>query len=220
MSDKEKIRAEVERMRHVRYMSCGDRAFTGRQRADILNEYEVLGKVLEFIDSIPGQPESKDLEGVAEEYCGDEPEYDPLRWGEKETTSKVLDFIDSNPEDTTSKDLREAAIKYTVEVKGYPGIANKTDKKVLKAYKAGVNWRQKHLWHDAQGDDLPAIDREVIALQGRKVVFAHRPYKYTKVWNEDLGEKQIVEVMRYDKGGWNMEGVTYWLDAPLPEGIE
>ncbi len=77
-----------------------------------------------------------------------------------------------------------------------------------------------NLWKDAQGDDLPPIDREVIALQGRRVVFAHRPIKYTKVWNEDLGEHQIIEAMTYGKGGWNMEGVTYWLDAPLPEGIE
>ncbi len=76
-------------------------------------------------------------------------------------------------------------------------------------------------WKDAQGDDLPEIDREVIALQGRKVVFAHRPNP--EGWDGkslDSGKVEHFEPQTYDKGGWNMPDVTYWLDAPLPEGIK
>ena len=81
----------------------------------------------------------------------------------------------------------------------------------------------KNLWKPADGDDLPEIDREVIALtqpypndEHLRVVFAHRPNKYAKAWNSDLGEKQVVEIERYDKGGWNIPDVVYWLDCKLP----
>lgn len=64
-------------------------------------------------------------------------------------------------------------------------------------------------WKDAQGKDLPEIDREVIALEQHKsgymkVVYAHRP--------NPNGYEKI-----YDKGGWNIPNLKYWLDYPLPE---
>ena len=78
-------------------------------------------------------------------------------------------------------------------------------------------------WKDAQGDDLPEIDREVIVLtqpypndEHLRVVFAHRPNKYTKVWNSDLGEEQVVEIERYGKGEWNIPNIVYWLDTKSP----
>ena len=85
-------------------------------------------------------------------------------------------------------------------------------------------------WKDAQGDDLPPIDKEVIVIvdynaqlniHGEeqptyRVEFAHRPNKYTKVWNPDLGEQQVVEVERFGKGEWNTPNVVWWLDAPMP----
>jgi hypothetical protein len=51
-------------------------------------------------------------------------------------------------------------------------------------------------------------------------VFAHRPSKYTKVWNYDLGEEQEVEIERYGKGGWNIQNIKYWLDCSMPKEIE
>ena len=65
------------------------------------------------------------------------------------------------------------------------------------------------IWKDAQGDDLPEIDREVIALEewpsgSLKVVYAHRP--------DPKGDAKI-----YDRGGWNIPNLKYWLDYPLPE---
>ena len=51
-------------------------------------------------------------------------------------------------------------------------------------------------------------------------VFAHRPNKYAKVWNSDLGEEQVVEIERHGKGGWNTPNVKYWLDCLMPKEIE
>ena len=64
-------------------------------------------------------------------------------------------------------------------------------------------------WKDAQGKDLPDINREVIALEQdkngyMKVVYAHRP--------NPNGDAKI-----YDRGGWNIPNLKYWLDYPLPE---
>lgn len=84
------------------------------------------------------------------------------------------------------------------------------------------------LWKDAQGDELPEIDREVIALVGLegffemppdepvklsyKVVFAHRPPEYWDGKNILTGKVTRNYTMRYDKGGWNIPDVKFWLD--------
>ena len=74
------------------------------------------------------------------------------------------------------------------------------------------------LWKDAQGDELPTIDREVIALlDNGKVVFAHRPNP--EGWD---AKSIIIEKTEhyypecYDKGGWNHPNVRFWLDLDLP----
>lgn len=85
---------------------------------------------------------------------------------------------------------------------------------------------KEHFWKPADGEDLPEIDKEVIALtqpysndEHLRVVFAHRPNKYT-TWIEKFGEKKIVEVERYGKGEWNIPNVKWWLDVALPKEIE
>ena len=78
------------------------------------------------------------------------------------------------------------------------------------------------IWKPADGDDLPDIDREVIAILDYdfghyKVVYAHRPNP--NGWNGtniDTEEKEHFEPVIYDKGGWNQPHVLYWLDAKLP----
>lgn len=75
---------------------------------------------------------------------------------------------------------------------------------------------------DAQGDDLPEIDREVIALispnqQGYIAVFAHRPNP--KGWdgkNIATGAIEHYTPKTYDKGGWNQPNVKFWLDVTIP----
>ena len=74
-------------------------------------------------------------------------------------------------------------------------------------------------WKDAQGDDLPEIDREVIALLNNgKVVFAHRPDP--KGWDAKSIITEKVEHYTpetYGKGGWNIPDVKYWLDCQIPK---
>ena len=86
------------------------------------------------------------------------------------------------------------------------------------AYFAGSENTRKNLWHPADGDDLPEIDREVIALlEDGKVVFAHRPPEYWDGKNIITNEVTRYEPKRYDKGGWNQPNVKWWLDLDLPK---
>lgn len=83
-------------------------------------------------------------------------------------------------------------------------------------------------WKDAQGDDLPEFDREVIALQEifpeeidveslLKVVIAHRPNP--NGWDGksiSTGKVEHYTPKTYE-GGWNLPNVKYWLDVPIPD---
>ena len=90
-----------------------------------------------------------------------------------------------------------------------------------KVFVDGVLWGdrnpQNH-WHDAQGDDLPEIDREVIVLlDNGKVCFAHRPVKsYITVSVINHREAEEYYPKHYDKGGWNIPNVKWWLVVAIP----
>ena len=92
-------------------------------------------------------------------------------------------------------------------------------KEAIREYlEMGVVFQQGHSWHKADGDELPDIDREVIALTtDSKVVFAHRPAESWKGKNLDTGEVTTYYPKRYDAGGWNQPDVKWWLDIQLPE---
>ncbi len=139
---------------------------------------------------------------------------------------EVKSFIDSLPEEHVSEDLEAAADAYNKEYSKYLYGLNT-------AFKAGAEWKVNSLWKDAQGDDLPEIDREVVAFQtitndelfemegALRVVIAHRPNP--NGWDgKSLSDGKVEHYTpkTYDKGGWNMPDVKYWLDAPIPEGIE
>ena len=77
------------------------------------------------------------------------------------------------------------------------------------------------LWKPADGDDLPEIDREVIALlDNDKVVFAHRPPEFWDGKNIITGEVTRYYPKTYGKGGWNIPNIIYWLDVDFPKEIE
>lgn len=85
-------------------------------------------------------------------------------------------------------------------------------------------------WKDAQGDDLPEIDKEVIVLvkafpkQGDgllKVSFAHRPNPDGWDAKSIITEKVEHYIPKtFDKGGWNIPDIVYWLDVKLPKETE
>ena len=84
-------------------------------------------------------------------------------------------------------------------------------------FKAGIEWRDNNLWYPADGDDLPEIDREVIAiLNNGKVVFAHRPPEYWDGKNIDICEVTRRYPRKFGKGGWNQPDVKIWLDCKIP----
>lgn len=93
-----------------------------------------------------------------------------------------------------------------------------------------AEWVLNSLWKPADGEDLPEYDREVIALEGivdptatdsfcgYKVVFAHRPD--SKGWDTKnllTGKVEHYTPKTYDKGGWNIPYVKFWLDLDLPK---
>ena len=81
-----------------------------------------------------------------------------------------------------------------------------------------VDLNREPAWKPADGDDLPEIDMEVIALlEDGKVVFAHRPPEYWNGKNIITNEVTRYEPKRYDKGGWNQPNVKWWLDLDLPK---
>jgi hypothetical protein len=75
-----------------------------------------------------------------------------------------------------------------------------------------------NLWHPADGNDLPEIDREVIALlEDGMVVFAHRPPEYWDGRNIITNKVTRYVPKTYEKGGWNQPNVKWWLDLELPK---
>ena len=93
---------------------------------------------------------------------------------------------------------------------------SKIENKVLSQLKSFIKKfsSKESCWHDAQGEYLPEIDREVVVLyqpyplEGSEfaVTFAHRP--------NDKCCGYTIE--RYGKGRWNIPNVIYWLDSELP----
>ena len=93
---------------------------------------------------------------------------------------------------------------------------------------SGAKWADEHprqLWKDAQCDDLPEIEREVVVFTQdfqndagiMKVAIAHRPDP-AGFWGKSVidGEYEHYQPKTYDKGGWNIHDVKYWLDLNLP----
>jgi len=102
------------------------------------------------------------------------------------------------------------------------GWEDKTDiDYVERAFIAGIEWADEHQnhWHDAQGDDLPEIDKEVIVLlKSGKVCFAHRPVEsYTAMSITNHSEMEEYYPERYDKGGWSIPNIKWWCDINLPK---
>ena len=130
-------------------------------------------------------------------------------------------------EEPVSNDLEEAAHSYVdTTIEWFDSEGNPC---CYPAFIAGAQWQKGNLWKDAQGDDLPEIDREVIVLVKSlpededsllKVAFAHRPPEYWEGKSIGTGEITRYEPMRYDKGQWNMPAVVWWLDVELPKEEE
>lgn len=93
---------------------------------------------------------------------------------------------------------------------------------VKEAYLCGAEEMERLIdssmwWKSADGSELPAIDREVIALTTNgKVVFSHRPKESWTGKNIDTGEVTTYNPERYGAGGWNLPDIKWWLDIEIP----
>lgn len=121
-------------------------------------------------------------------------------------------------EEPISNDLEEAAEEYNKSMSWRWEAPNYPHKE---AFIAGAEWADKTAWKPADGDNLPEIDREVIALVEEigyyKVVYAHRPPEYWDGRNIITNEVTRNYTKRYDKGEWNQPNVKWWLDLELPK---
>jgi hypothetical protein len=127
----------------------------------------------------------------------------------------LKDYFENTPKEQLDKDWEE--IKHLNDV-GVDVIEYAESVRQL-LNKCTINMETKsELWKDAQGTDLPDVDREVIAiLDNGKVVYAHRPSEHWDGKNIDTGKVTRYYPKTYGKGGWNIPNLKYWLDYPLPE---
>ena len=160
-------------------------------------------------DSIPV---SGELEEASLEYFkqalkdGDKTKLDAFKAGAK--WQKEKDSI-------LAKDLEELISTLS---KRYPEVSFA---KLSRIAVMVAKWQKQHLWKPADGDDLPEIDREVIAiLDNGKVGFAHRPPEYWDGKNIVTGKVTRHYPKTYDKDGWNIPNVKYWLDCLMQKEIE
>lgn len=100
-----------------------------------------------------------------------------------------------------------------------------TPEQAVRAVELGRN----NLWKPADGNDLPEIDREVVVFTQNfpedasimKVAIAHRPNP--NGWdgrNILTGEVNHYTPKTYDKGGWSIPDIKWWLDLELPKTEE
>lgn len=86
----------------------------------------------------------------------------------------------------------------------------------------GLNYIEKNILKDAQGNDLPEINREVIVLcENEKVCYGHRPDP--NGWdgkNIITGDVSHYTPQTYDNGGWNIPNVKWWFDIDVNELIK
>lgn len=118
--------------------------------------------------------------------------------------------------------IDKVAADYARETLTQPDYPTYNDEyEIMRAFEAGAEWAYSNVLKSADGDDLPEIDREVIALveenEHYKPVFAHRPPEYWDGKNVLTGKVTRYTPKTYDKGNWNQPDVKWWLDIEVPK---
>jgi len=211
--DKAAVVAEIER----------------RKRQNLLNEgaFEEDIDILSFLNTIEvkeeqGKPVSDELEKVVEEIV------DPTvlnAYGVKDIANRLrrtmIESVSKELEEAC-KQLAENARKHKAETSS--PFFSQTDYR--QGVVDGVQWQKEHLWKPADGEDLPELERDVIVLtqpyplEGSEyaVSFGHRPNP--DGWDRKsitTGEIKHYTPETYDKGGWNIPDIKWWLDIDLPK---
>ena len=209
MTDKEKIRTEIERL-------LNEPAPSHDSQCNWEDGYWcALYKIEEFIDSLQEKPVSEDLEDAAKNHAAER--YRTTR--DRELAEKCKWSFKAGAEwqkEQFDKDYTNLC----------NGIATVKGLAVAMAYDKGVadtkEQMMKNIWKDAQGDDLPEYEREVIVLcENGYVAFGHRPNP--DGWDgRNIGTNEVTHYTPklYDKGGWNQPNVKWWLDIEKLPNME
>ena len=166
-----------------------------------INDYK---SILSFIDSLQEEPVSEELENNAIQYAGKHAPYDD-----------AMDEVE---------EAFKAGAKWQ-EKQDQSTIELAEDHAMLAGMEKMREEMMKNIWRPADGDDLPEIDREVVVFTQdfpndagiMAVAIGHRPNP--EGWDgKSLSTGKVEHYMPqcYDKGGWNIPNVKYWLDTDLP----
>jgi len=201
----------------------------------IINEYHkeepTIPDIVDehFHEMLGEEPVSEDLEKASKEWLAPQLDKSYANYGEVKMMElthfdgyAMLDAIEfgaqwqKTKDESTTEDLDE----YINELsKQFPEVSFA---KLLRIAVRVAKWQKENLWKPADGDDLPEIDMEVIAiLDNGKVVFAHRPDP--KGWDAKSIITEKVEHYTpetYGKGGWNIPDVKWWLDVDKLPNVE
>jgi hypothetical protein len=239
MTDKvQKIREEVIRLKS---RICNNSFLSDYEKGCNDGREDICDNLISFIDSLQEEPVSEELEEAAWQY------YDrnkPLLPSELVLHKELIDFFKAGVRWKEQNDSNLSEVLYRDNLdemaEGYSSctyleeVLGEGDREVLKArlkntFKAGTEWQKKHLWKDAQGDDLPEYEREVVVFTQNfsddagimMVAIGHRPtpegYDGKSL---ATGEVEHYTPKTYDKGEWNIPDVMYWLDVVLPKEME
>lgn len=212
--DKDALVAEIKRHLDCCYKICARNLdFLQKSYPEHYYSIETYKEILSFIDSLQEEPVYTDFTKALAE-CIHQAQYnvvDPMVLAEtwKDELIKL-----AKSKEPVSEDLED----YINEIsKQFPEVSFA---KLSRIAVRVAKWQKEHLWKPADGNDLPIIDREVIALlDNGKVVFAHRPPEYWDGKDIDTGKVTRNYPKTYDKGGWNIPNTKYWLDVELPKEI-
>lgn len=235
MNKVKKIKAKIERLKEsLPWGSCASQI---SMECNCKNE--AYNEVLSFIDSLSdtekdfGIKESVIPFGASDSELIEATYFIPQGYHAVIESNKVIIKKGKDPVGENTQ-FAQMADKYEQQVligeyQMKESVAHHCRLSYYLGLKDGAQWQKENLWKDAQGDDLPEIDREVIVLAKAlpehedsllKVSFAHRPPKYWMGMSISTGEITRYEPMRYDKGQWSKPAVVWWLDVELPKEEE
>jgi hypothetical protein len=126
----------------------------------------------------------------------------------------------------TGKDIEKASVDYQMSTRPMAIGGDTFDDMVYRmninpSFISGAEWVLNNLWKPADGEDLPEIDKEVIALIETfghyKVIFAHRVDENAEIHTSINGKPLVLHPKKHDKGGWNIPDIKWWLDLELPK---
>ena len=144
-------------------------------------------------------------------------------WLDEQRIEAIGMAIQALQEEPVSEDL-ESEIDYLS--KRYPEVSFA---KLSRIAVRVVKWQKENLWKPADGDDLPEYEREVVVFtqifpddtEMMRVAIGHRPNP--NGWDGkslSTGNVEHYTPKTYDKGGWNIPDVKYWLDVELPKEMD